>query len=653
MFWNLFARSARRSQPNCRRRRTALNRKSRSPFAGLEQLEHRTLLAGDLGISDIVSPTTALMAGQVAQYTISLTSTGSDSNTVVTDQLPTGETFLGLEVPNATSSPSVSFNQSTNTVTFNAGSVTSILPVNANIYALVDANASGTLSDTASAYSTDDPVHNSLTAALASTPAQQNSVTALGTNATDLSISVSPANNNAPVNPGGTGNIVYTITVKNNGSQTATGVQVLDYLPASFAGGSSSEDGGLISITYPESDVAQATLPNIAAGQSLTLTITFDGPDTPPGALVNMAVVSDANGDTNTSNNSAYTVTPVNPAAGSTVDLSVTQSASINPVVNQPLTYTLTVTNNSTTTDATNVYLTDLLPAGATLVSGTTSASGGSVTVQSGSVVSALIPTLAKGTSATVTLTVTPTTTGTITNSAYVESTDDQDTTQTNNANLLNTTVNATSLTAHQLYVTAVYEDVLGRAPDANGLSYWSGLLDQGTAISSVAYAIAHSAEYYQNFVITPDYQRLLGRVVDASGLAYWTTQMQNGLTDQGLEADLVSSDEFYNTAGGTDTDWIDSIYTLLLGRSVDTSGQQYWTGQLSAGVSRLTVALDIANSAENDTQLINADYQHYLGRAADAGGLSYWLAQFAAGQTNEDVIAGFTGATEYYNAHS
>ena len=651
MFWSFFARAGRRSQPNRKSHRATVSRKSRLPFAGLEQLEHRTLLTANLAITNTASPATAVTAGEVVQYNLNISSTGADAtNTVVTDHLATGETFLRLAVANETSSPNISYNLSTNTVTYNAGTISTVTPVTATVYALVGSSASGTLTDTAAAYSPDDSSHS--TAGTAVTSQAQNSVTALGGGASDLAISVSAANNNAAVNPGGTDNVVYTVTVKNNGSNTATGVQVLDYLPASFAGTNSSEPTG-VTVTFPSSDVAQATLPDIAAGQSQTFSLTFDGPDTPPGALVNMAVVTDTNGDSNTDNNYAFTVTPVNPAAGSTVDLSVTQRASINPVINQPLTYTLTVTNNSTTTDATNVYVTDLLPPGATFVSGSTSVSGVNVTAQAGSVVSAVFPTLAKGTSATITLTVTPTVTGSITNSAYVESTDDQDAAQTNNANLLNTTVNATSLTAHQLYVSAVYEDVLGRAVDASGLSYWAGLLDGGTAISSVAYSIAHSAEYYQKFVIEPDYLKLLGRAVDATGLTYWTQQMQNGLTDQGLEADLVASDEFYTNAGGTNTAWVDAVYTSLLGRSADANGQQYWTGQLIAGVSRVTVALGIANSTENNTILIDADYQQYLGRAADASGVSYWLSQFAAGQTNEDVIAGFTGSTEFYNANS
>ncbi|HEV3342297.1 MAG TPA: alkaline phosphatase family protein, partial [Pirellulales bacterium] len=64
--------------------------------------------------------------------------------------------------------------------------------------------------------------------------------------------------------------------------------------------------------------------------------------------------------------------------------------------------------------------------------------------------------------------------------------------------------------TPHSVYVAAVYQDVLGRAPDMGGLQYWTHLLDTGAAISSVAAAIGHSAEYYGNFVIKPDYLKLL-----------------------------------------------------------------------------------------------------------------------------------------------
>ena len=202
-------------------------------------------------------------------------------------------------------------------------------------------------------------------------------------------------------------------------------------------------------------------------------------------------------------------------------------------------------------------------------------------------------------------------------------------------------------------YVVAVYGDVLDRAPDPGGLSYWTQLLDSGTAVSSVAKSIAHSGEYYANFVIKPAYLSLLGRTGQDAEVSQWTNSMQNGLTDQQLEAALVASDEFYGNAGGTNTGWIDAVYTRLLQRTAEPSGETYWNNQLSAGASRGDVALRMANSAENDTQLINDDYFHYLGRAADASGSAFWLQQFSTGQTNEDVIAGFTGSPEYYAGHT
>ncbi|HVC92449.1 MAG TPA: DUF4214 domain-containing protein, partial [Pirellulales bacterium] len=214
--------------------------------------------------------------------------------------------------------------------------------------------------------------------------------------------------------------------------------------------------------------------------------------------------------------------------------------------------------------------------------------------------------------------------------------------------------------TPHQEYVIAVYDDVLARAPDAGGLTYWSGLLDSGAAVGSVAAAIAQSDEYYANFVIRPAYLNLLGRAADAAGVKFWTAQMDGttgNVTDQELEADLVSAGgqtgEFYTNAGGTNSAWIDAVYKLLLGRAPDVGGESYWNSRLDAGSTLNQVAQGIAGSQENDTQLINDDYFHYLGRAADAGGLTYWLSQFADGATNEDVITGFTGSAEYYEEHT
>jgi uncharacterized repeat protein (TIGR01451 family) len=98
-------------------------------------------------------------------------------------------------------------------------------------------------------------------------------------------------------------------------------------------------------------------------------------------------------------------------------DLEITKSDSPDPVtVGNTLTYTLTITNHGPA-DATGVVATDTLRAGVTFVSA--SSSQGSVSESSG-VVTATLGGVTNGASATVTIVVQPTTTGTITNTASV-----------------------------------------------------------------------------------------------------------------------------------------------------------------------------------------------------------------------------------------
>jgi uncharacterized repeat protein (TIGR01451 family) len=120
-------------------------------------------------------------------------------------------------------------------------------------------------------------------------------------------------------------------------------------------------------------------------------------------------------------------------------DLSISKSDSPDPVfAGQQLTYTLSVSNDGPA-DATGVTVTDQLPDGVTFNSA--SSSQGSCS-QSGGMVTCDLGTLADGASATVTIKVTPQSPGEITNSASVESNED-DPAPGNNSDTEATTVNA------------------------------------------------------------------------------------------------------------------------------------------------------------------------------------------------------------------
>ncbi|MFG2985674.1 calcium-binding protein [Streptomyces sp. NPDC048258] len=121
------------------------------------------------------------------------------------------------------------------------------------------------------------------------------------------------------------------------------------------------------------------------------------------------------------------------------VDVAVTKTGPATVSLGDQASYTVTVTNTSTTLSATGVTLADTVSgAGATLVSATPSQ--GTCTTTSTSA-NCILGTLAPGASATVTVVVEPTATGSISDTATVSATE-SDPVPTNNTDTANTTVN-------------------------------------------------------------------------------------------------------------------------------------------------------------------------------------------------------------------
>jgi hypothetical protein len=128
--------------------------------------------------------------------------------------------------------------------------------------------------------------------------------------------------------------------------------------------------------------------------------------------------------------------------------------------------------------------------------------------------------------------------------------------------------------TSTQRYVAQAFQDLLKRTVDGGGLSYWSGLIDQGAPRSLISKMLTHSDEYFATNVIKPSYSQFLNREADQTGLDYWTQQLQSGVTDEQMQAGFIASNEFFNNSGGTDLLWIRGLYQALLGRLPDQTGE-------------------------------------------------------------------------------
>jgi fibronectin type 3 domain-containing protein len=208
------------------------------------------------------------------------------------------------------------------------------------------------------------------------------------------------------------------------------------------------------------------------------------------------------------------------------------------------------------------------------------------------------------------------------------------------------------TLTPQERFVTAAYQDILGRPPDPAGLAGWTRALDQGLSAAQLAQLLSHSPEYYTNFV-TAAYQRYLGRDPEAAGLAGWVNLMENGLSDEQLEAGFIGSPEYVADHGGSGAGWVVGLYHDLLGRDPDQPGLAGWLNALGSGMSPAAIALGFAAGPEREAQRVMADYRNLLGRTASPAEVAGWVSAFEHGWTNEDLIASFVGSPEYVRDHT
>jgi len=362
----------------------------------------------DLAIDKSDSPDPAIAGGQLT-YTLVATNNGPSNATGVTvvDALPSGVTFASAMTTQGT------VNGAGTTVTANVGNLAVRASTTITITVDVDPSTRGTIVNTATVSGNETEITTSNNTDAEPTQIQP-----------QVDLAILKTDSPDPVIAGES--LTYTLAIVNNGPSDATGVMVVDTLPAGVTYRSASTGQGTVS---GAGQTVTANLGDLDVGASITVTVLVDVDPATRGTIVNVANVSGNETEINPNNNVDDEPTVVNPR----IDLTVTKSDSADPVTaGDSLTYTLTVTNSGPS-DATGVTLVDTLPSEVTF----TSASSSQGTVgHSASVVTANLGNLAVGQSATATIVtqVRPETTGTITNQAEVSGNETEITLQNNTA---------------------------------------------------------------------------------------------------------------------------------------------------------------------------------------------------------------------------
>jgi microcompartment protein CcmK/EutM len=199
---------------------------------------------------------------------------------------------------------------------------------------------------------------------------------------------------------------------------------------------------------------------------------------------------------------------------------------------------------------------------------------------------------------------------------------------------------------ANTAYVQGLYHTVLDRNADQAGLASWVADLNSGETHAQVAEGFINSVEHRQNEV-DYFYEALLNRAVDP-GSAIWVNMLLQNGNEAAVVEGIMSSPE-YTTDHTSNTNFVDSLYTQLLGRQPDEGGANNWIAELAAGATRAAVVAQFLNMPEPLQLAVDSYYAAFMHRAGDTAGVASWAQQLANGSlTFSQVALQFLDSAEF-----
>ena len=240
--------------------------------------------------------------------------------------------------------------------------------------------------------------------------------------------------------------------------------------------------------------------------------------------------------------------------------------------------------------------------------------------------------------------------------------------------------------TAGQAY--RLYQAAFDRAPDADGLAFWIGAMDNGIKLQDVARSFLASAEFTGRHGQMSDagfldvlYGHVLHRAPDAAGFQFWRDALQvhhvareavlaqfsesaenreqvsgaiaHGIAYGGVDSGAASGGRTIKGGSGLDTVvycGARDAYTLALGQDgVQVSALAGGGIDTLHGIERLVfgdaqVALDVDGAAGQAYRL----YQAAFDRAPDLEGLGFWIGAMDRGVGLQDVARSFVASAEF-----
>lgn len=231
------------------------------------------------------------------------------------------------------------------------------------------------------------------------------------------------------------------------------------------------------------------------------------------------------------------------------------------------------------------------------------------------------------------------------------------------------------ALSANGGSVYRLYEATLDRNPDVQGFSNWVNALNGGQSLASITTGFINSTEFQTVYgalnntqFVTLLYNNVLDRAPDQQGLNNWVSMLNSGTSRETVVNGFSESVEFKNTSSlgeasfatfalyGEVSGQVFRLYQATLARSPDEGGFTNWANALVGGQSLASITTGFINSVEfnsvygalNNTQFVTLLYNNVLNRAPDQQGLNNWVSLLNSGTSREAVVNGFSESNEF-----
>lgn len=238
---------------------------------------------------------------------------------------------------------------------------------------------------------------------------------------------------------------------------------------------------------------------------------------------------------------------------------------------------------------------------------------------------------------------------------------------------------------AIKAFITRLYQNILEREPEEEGMAYWYNALTIGEqSAATVVTKFVFSPEFLDSNITNDEfidrmYRTILGREAESEGKEYWLDVMRDGGSRKYVLSRFVLSNEFTEICNtyGIDKGQVDlteakdqyfgatkfvvRLYRTVLKREPESAGLDYWVELIGTNeitpyeaAERMVNSPEFINAKYSDEEYVDILYRAFLDREADYAGKEYWLEKLSSGISRNEVLRGFAYSPEFIGiAHS